>query len=348
MTDWKSGDVFAEVQYLPRRIDYGIRFDRKAIYWTNSETGNQEKYTFQKLEFNMSLPLVTRLRASLKPFVGFTRFLDRGTETPTSPTGPSFRPTEQQFYAGAKAELVFDNSVTTGLNIIEGTRGKISFINYQALQNSKQSFSQLTVDVRHYQKIYKEIVLAVRGFGGSFMGNSPKSYLLGGMDNWLGNRSNHEGVGNPLVSGPNFNRNLIFLEYATSLRGFDYGTFFGSSAIIGNVELRVPLIRALAGGPIASNFFRNMQLTAFYDIGTSWTGEPSFTGKRSVRSRVVGGGLAPFEVKIDEYLNPWLYSYGMGFRSMMFGYYVKFDLAWPVENYVVQDPRVHITFGFDF
>jgi hypothetical protein len=349
MNDWKSGDVFVNIQYLPRRFDYGLHFYRKTIFWVNEVSLRQEKYTFQKLEFDVSVPLLTRLRASVKPFAGFTRFVDRGAETPSTISGaPRFNPSEQQFYGGAKAELVFDNSVTTGLNIIEGTRGKISFTNYQALNNSNLSFSHLVVDVRHYQKIYKEIVLAVRGFGGSFMGRSPKQYALGGMDNWLGNRTNYDGVGNPLLDRNGFNNGLPFLEFATSLRGFDYATFYGNSALVGNVEFRVPLVRAFSSGPIASNFFRNMQFTAFYDIGTSWSGKPDFSGQTSARSRVVGGGASPFEIKIDEYLNPWLYSYGFGFRSMIFGYYTKVDFAWPVENYVVQSPRIHLTLGFDF
>jgi hypothetical protein len=33
---------------------------------------------------------------------------------------------------------------------------------------------------------------------------------------------------------------------------------------------------------------------------------------------------------------------------MMLGYYMKFDLAWPVENYQVNNPRLHVTLGFDF
>lgn len=347
LADWKSGDVFAEVQYLPRRIDYGLRFDRKTIFWTN-ETQNPklEKYTFQKVEFHVSMPLLTRLRVSVKPFVGYTRYIDKGDENPSG-KNPKFGPSKDQFYTGAKAEMVFDNSVTTGLNIIEGTRAKINFSHFQAVQNSNLNFSHVMVDFRHYQKIYKEIVFAVRGFGGSFMGNSPKKYLLGGMDNWLLNKSNYDGVGNPLTGREGFNPDLIFMEFATSLRGFNYATFFGTSAIVGNAEFRLPLIRALAGGPIASNFFRNMQLTAFYDIGTSWSGKPSFDGKRSVRSRVVNAPPS-FEVKIDEYLNPWLYSYGLGFRTMMFGYYIKADLAWPVENYIVQKPRLQLSLGFDF
>jgi len=70
----------------------------------------------------------------------------------------------QQFYAGSKAELVYDNSITTGMNIIEGTRGKIALTHFEALGNKTQSFTNISADLRHYQKIYKEIVFAVRGF----------------------------------------------------------------------------------------------------------------------------------------------------------------------------------------
>jgi hypothetical protein len=345
--DFKSGDVYGEIQYLPLRVDFSARVDRKVIFWDQGV--NLQKYSYQKIEFGASLPLSVRTRVTLKPFGGFTRFVDRGNNSsPTTP--PVFLPAKQQFYAGVKSELIYDNSLTTGLNIIEGTRGKITFIHHEALGNQQSSFSQASIDVRHYQKIYKEIVFAVRGYTGTFFGNSPKKYVLGGMDNWFGNRTNLQGIANPIVTSEGFNPNLLFVEFATSLRGFDYATLYGNSVAMANAELRVPLIRALTSGPISSNFFRNMQLTAFYDIGTSWTGAPPFTAQNSVRNRIVPevSSGSPFRVEVKEYLNPWLYSYGVGFRTMMLGYYMKFDLAWPVENYTVQNPRLHVTLGFDF
>ncbi len=346
--DWKSGDIFGEIQYLPHFVDYSIRFDRKVIFWDGltEQTPNYQKYSYQKIEVGASLPLSVKARITLKPFLGYTRYVDRGSiNFPSAP--PAYLPTEQQFYAGTKMELVYDNSISTGLNIIEGSRGKISFVHHEGLGNKEASFSQISIDLRHYQKIYKEIVFALRGYSGTFFGNSPKKYVLGGMDNWFGNSFNDQGTGNPLMnSGTNYNDNLIFTEFATSLRGFDYATLYGNSVAMANAELRVPLIRALSGGPIASNFFRNMQLTAFYDIGSSWTGAVPVNAQNSVRTRQVVEG--PFKVDITEYLNPWLYSYGFGFRSMMLGYYMKFDLAWPVENYEVRDPRFHVTLGFDF
>ncbi|MBL7865707.1 MAG: BamA/TamA family outer membrane protein, partial [Cyclobacteriaceae bacterium] len=199
---------------------------------------------------------------------------------------------------------------------------------------------------RHYQKIYHEIVLAVRGYTGTFFGNAPKQYALGGVDNWFGNTINYSGVKNPLYVKSGYNENLIFTEFATTLRGFDYATLYGTSVAMFNAEFRLPIVRALAGGSVSSSFFRNMQFTAFYDIGTSWTGAPPINSENTLRTVEIKA--TPFLIDLKQYLNPWLYSYGFGFRSMMLGYYLKFDYAWPVENYTVKDPRIMVSVGLDF
>lgn len=349
--DWKSGDVYGEFQYLKHRVDFSIRYDRKVIFWTRQnpevpQNDERQKYSFQKIEIGASLPLSVRTRVSVKPFIGYTNYTDLGPDQLITTPYPVFAETKQQFYAGGKVELVYDNSLTTGMNLIEGTRAKLNFTHFEGLGNKNASFSQIYIDARHYQKIYKEIVFAVRGYTGTFFGNSPKQYVLGGVDNWFGNTINYGGVKNPLFVKNGFNDNLIFAEFATTLRGFDYATLYGSSVAMANAEFRLPLVRALAGGPVTSNFFRNMQFIAFYDIGTSWTGAPPTSTENSLRTEQIVSG--PFQINLKQYLNPWLYSYGLGFRTMMLGYYLKFDLAWPVENYKVKDPRLMVSLGYDF
>jgi len=360
INDLKSGDVYGEFQYLKHRVDFSARLDRKVIFWDQPDLENsglanyEQKYSFQKIEAGASLPISVRTRITVKPFLGYTRFVDRGNEsnfanTTGAPYGPTYLPSVQQYYGGYKVEVVYDNSLTTGINIIEGTRGKINYIQYAGLGNKNAGFGQVTVDLRHYQKIYKEIVLAVRGYAGTFFGQSPKRFVLGGMDNWFGNSINYSGIGNPLASSTTgaFNPNLLFTEFVTSLRGFDYATLYGTNVMLANAELRIPLVRALTNGPIASSFFRNLQLIGFSDIGTTWNGSPfSFSSKNSARSREVD--QTPFSVTLNEYLNPWLYSYGAGLRTMILGYYVKLDCAWPVQNYQVQSPRLFVTLGYDF
>ncbi len=351
--DLRSGDAYAEFQYLKSLVDLSARFDRKAIRWEaepadNASESNLYHYSLNRFEIAASLPISERIRFTVKPFGAMARSVELGvTDYPSTP--PSATPVNN-FYAGVKSEVVYDNSITTGLNLIEGTRGKISFQHYQGIQNASLSFSQASVDLRHYQKIYKEIVFAVRGFAGTFFGQSPKTYVLGGMDNWLFNKAHVDGKtskGEPNPLGyPGVNQDLLFVEFATSLRGFDYATLFGNTVMMANAELRVPLIRALSNGPISSNFLRNMQFIAFYDIGTAWSGKPPFSSENSVSYQEIVSG--PFTAQIKNYLNPWLYSYGVGMRTVLLGYYVKADLGWPVENYQVGKPKLQITLGFDF
>jgi WD40 repeat protein len=349
--DWKSGDVFGEFHYLKHRMDFSVRYDRKVIFWTQPvETGasasvQKQKYSWQKIEIGASLPITVRLRVSVKPFMGYTLFEDLGPDQRiTSP--PTYKPSKEQWYGGAKGELVYDNSVNSGLNLMEGTRGKLTFVHYEGMGNKNASFSQVAIDLRHYQKIYREIVLAMRGYTGHFFGDSPKQYVLGGVDNWFGNSTNYEGVKNPLYVKTGYNENLLFTEFATTLRGFDYATLYGTSVAMFSAELRMPLVKALAGSSVSSSFFRNMQFTAFYDIGTSWTGAPPINSENTLRTVEIKSG--PFAIDLKQYLNPWLYSYGFGFRSMMLGYYLKFDYAWPVENFKVKDPRIMVSIGLDF
>lgn len=344
----QNGDFYAEAQYLPKLLDFSVRFDRRGIRKETFVNDIVYKYSLNRVEFGASLPISERIRLSAKPFGAFTRAVYLGK---SSVGKKELSPDPlTNFYAGFKSELVYDNSIATGMNIQEGTRAKITYTHYQGLNNSANSFSQVAADIRHYQKIYKTIIFAVRGFAGSFYGRSPKHYLLGGMDNWVFNDTKYTGVTatgerNPLGLD-SLNENILFAEFATNLRGFDYATLFGNNVMLMNAELRIPIVQVLSNAPITSAFLRHLQFVGFYDIGTSWSGKSPFSEEGSVNYDEVQQGQ--FLVKVKNYLNPWLYSYGVGVRSTMLGYYVKVDVAWPVKNYEVGNPAWHITLGFDF
>ena len=346
--DLKNGDFYAEAQYLPKLVDFSVRFDRRGIRKETFVNDIAYKYALNRLEFGVSLPISERIRFSVKPFGAFTRSVHLGRSL-TSKKEQSPEPVNN-FYGGFRSEFVYDNSIATGMNVTEGTRVKISYQHYQGLNNSNNSFSQVSADIRHYQKIYKTIIFAVRGFGGSFYGKSPKQYLLGGMDNWAFNKSKYGGITatgehNPLGLD-SLNEGILFAEFATNLRGFNYATLFGNNVLLLNAELRIPIVQVFTNSPITSTFLRHLQFVGFYDIGTSWSGRPPFGENGSVNYEEIKS--KPFEVRIKNYLNPWLYSYGVGMRSTMLGYYLKVDVAWPVKNYEVGNASWLITLGFDF
>lgn len=345
-TDLASGRFFAEYQYLKHRFDYHLRFDREVIK-TTTEQGYDQKYILNRLKFTTALPLTTTSRIEVAPLAATTTYYDLDLNIVLNNPQGNRQNSAIHYFGGFEAAYVFDNTVAKNLNSLEGTRAKVAFKHYEGLNNSKKSFSNVSLDIRNYQKIYRELVFATRFFYGRFLGQNKQNYLLGGMDNWILGKTDNVGEGSPLRNDEYVdNSNILFVEYVTSLRGFDYNTFYGSNVMLFNAELRLPIFRLLYRGPIASNLFRNFQFVGFYDIGSAWTGNSPFATENSINTEIVRGG--PFEVRLKNFKNPWLSSYGFGARTVLLGYYVKLDVAYPIEDYDVKDPRFHVTLGYDF
>ncbi len=345
-TNLRSGKLFGEYQYLKHTIDFSVRYDRKSLY-RGTEAGSQ-KYALNQFELGAALPFNNTSRIAIKPFYAMTTYNDLNGLTLTNPT-PNTETSNMVHYLGFKAEYVFDNTVVTGLNMTSGLKGKIGYSMYQSVDESEKSFSNFYIDFRNYQKIHKEFVFATRLYYGRFMGSNQQSYLLGGLDNWLFNSTNVTGPDDPLVNLPLVdNSDQLFLQYVMPLRGFNYNTFNGTNAMVVNFELRFPIIKYFSSKPISSSFLRNLLFVGFYDIGSAWTGKSPFATENSVNTQYIKNEGSPFQARIQNFNNPWLSSYGFGLRTVLLGYYMKFDLAYPIEDYTIGKPRFLVSLGYDF
>lgn len=348
-TDIRSGDFWSEYQYLKHRIDFHARFDRRVIYRSLSETPQyHQKYALNKFEVGASLPISVTTRITVSPFAAVTNYADLDIHHVLGSANPAAY-INNNYFGGLRAELVFDNTLVNGFNLFEGTRGRIAFKHFGGISDSEQTFSNISLDLRHYQKIHRELILATRVFYGSFFGPARQNYMLGGMDNWIFNRTESSGANDPLMTRTGFeNTNILFSEFVTNMRGFNYNKFHGSSTMLVNAELRFPIIKYFYRGPISSNFFRNFQVVGFYDVGSAWTGTTPFSSDSELNTKVIKNEGSPFQARIKNFKSPWLIGYGYGVRTVLLGYYIKFDMAWPVEDYVVREPRFYFTLGYDF
>ena len=346
-TNLRSGKLFGEYQYLKYTVDFNIRYDRKSLY-RSTESGNSQKYALNQFEIGASLPFNNTSRISIKPFYALSTYNDLDGLTLTNPT-PTTETSNITHYGGFKAEYTFDNTVNTGLNLITGLKGKIGYVMYQGLNDPDRSFRNFYIDFRNYQKIHKEFVFATRFYYGRFMGPNKQRYLLGGVDNWLFSDTNVTGPKDPLLNQSLAeNSNQLFLQFVMPLRGFDYNTFNGTNAMVANFELRFPIVKYFSAKPISSSFLRNLLFVGFYDIGSAWTGKSPFATENSVNTQIIKNEGSPFQAKIQNFKNPWLSSYGFGLRTVLLGYYMKFDLAYPIEDYKVGKPRFIVSLGYDF
>ncbi|MBC7409798.1 MAG: hypothetical protein H7339_15540 [Arcicella sp.] len=336
----KNNDLWGQYSYLANRIDYSIRYDRRSISDDNEQ--GLKKYRFNKLTFSASYPINTNTRVSISPSYTTNRFLDLSVPNLATPDGFSD-------YVGGRVEFVFDNTISHGLNQLEGTRFRVRFDHYTGLTNSQDGFDRFYADIRHYLRFGKGIVLAGRLSGGHSFGNAPKQTVMGGMDNWLECQyENRTDNNNPFSSSRVDNKDIFFLDYATPLRGFNINKLSGTSHLAFNVELRVPIAKYIYDGPIYSNFFKNLQLTTFTDVGTAWTGVGPFARKNGFNTSIIGGGQLPFRATVTDFRNPFLIGYGLGARTTILGYFIKYDIGWGLENKEVKAPISYVTLGYDF
>ncbi|WP_243651332.1 hypothetical protein [Hymenobacter gummosus] len=337
LTDLRTSNMFAEYTNLKHRYDWSIGFQKQSYYVANETSGNLYMGRYE-LTPGISYPLSHNIsvRGNLR-YVNslYSNLDDLGTSD------------RRDHFLGGSGELVFDNSIATGVNMLEGTRMKVGVLKLKQMKNSEEDFGKIYVDVRHYQKVHRQIIWANRASYGQFFGNSPKVFRLGGMDNWLNQRTDDSREVAPQNGASP--ADFFYQQFVTNLRGFNYNARSGPKYVLFNSELRIPIIQYLSRKPIYSGFFRNLQLTGFADAGTAYSGVNPFNFNNSVNTvQIDPSGLNAFSGTVTNFQNPFLIGYGAGMRTTLLGFYGKLDVAWARENGVEKGPKFYLSLGYDF
>ena len=254
---------------------------------------------------------------------------------------------------GARIEWVFDNAIDVDLNIKNGTRAKVwvdwvkrfelDFIDNPTFKFNNGFMGVIGFDARHYERVFKHAVLAVRAAGATSFGEQKTLYILGGVDNQLLANFNNE------VTIPA--DDYAFQTLAANMRGFERNIRNGTSNILINTELRIPIFKYLSQKPLTSNFLKNFQIVAFLDAGTAWHGNNPFNRNNPLNTVVLprdNNPLTPVILTVNYFKDPIVASYGTGLRMLLFGYMLRADYGWGIETRQIQKPMLHIALGTDF
>ena len=342
--DLRTSNINASYTNLTHRYDWSISYQKQAYFFDYEQNGRL-RFGRQEIAPTIAYPLTHNLSVRGGPrYVNMTRTLTNNFTTLFDLT---------QNYLGFQGELVFDNAITTGVNMTRGTRMKISVLQLNSFEDKNKNFGKITIDLRHYQKISRSIIWANRASYGQFLGPNPQYFRLGGMDNWLNadyaTDSKYPGGRVEFTDPAKYDASQTFYQqFVTNLRGFDYATRTGPRYVLFNSELRVPIVQYFAHRPIYSGFFRNLQLTGFVDAGTAYSGLNPFSENNSVNTEVNASPGNPFSATVTNFRNPLLVGYGTGIRTTLLGFYAKMDVAWGVQDYVTKGPKFYITLGYDF
>lgn len=222
-----------------------------------------------------------------------------------------------------RLEYVFDNTLSPILNIRKGTRYKIYAEYLNEIGGEKQTMYNIGLDFRTYQKVYKQMIWATRLAYAHSDGTGKVQYQLGGVDNWISPKTDN---------GASSNGNYGFVALATTLRGYKQGAFKGNNFAVLSTEVRLPLMATFVKRPVQSPILKNLQLVAFIDAGSAWqgflpSGENLSTTYNFPQYNLPGATNNVFLTVTVPNKAQLGVGVGAGLRTMLFGYFVRFDYA---------------------
>jgi Tol biopolymer transport system component len=252
---------------------------------------------------------------------------------------------EKRQWVGLKGELIFDNTRKRMINIYYGTRFKVFGEYYHEFVSNNRNMYVIGADIRHYQKIHRELIWANRFAASGSFGSSKLIYFLGGVDNWMGYLFNTQEMFDTSVP-VNPNARYGFQALATNLRGFSQNIRNGSNFALINSEVRWPVVRYFVGHPLRSNFLNSIQVVGFGDAGMAWTGWNPWGDENYWDTSTYENGSVV--VHLDTNREPLVMGFGFGARAQILGYFIRGDVAWGVENGYVLPRIFYLSFSLDF
>ncbi len=353
-TNLKDNEWFANFQNLRKRVDWGLSYYRN-VQQAGDQFGNFVGRIFTNLyQANIAFPF--DIHKSIRLSSGIRS--DRGVVASVSPSS-LIEPDDKTLFSVSHLEFVYDNTFNPSLNIWDGLRYKVYIdwnrqINKVLTKDGPTTFNA-GFDARYYYPIFRNFIWAGRAAGDFSWGNQKVIYYLGGVDGWLmfGNNQKLDENGN-VIKERYFNtstpvatdQSYTFQSLAVNMRGFLQNVANGNNALVINSEFRLPVLSTFLDRPINNAFLRNFQLVQFIDLGTAWNGKYNSLKRPSVAYNTPPG---PVTVRIKAGgLGPFAGGYGFGARSMLLGYFVRFDAAWTMSGLFRGKPMYTVALGLDF
>jgi len=254
---FRNNEYIFSYSNLKKRLDKEIVFHRNTTPTYNSlyKIHTHELFYILKWPFNEALSIRGTVKYRNDMYVVSAYDLHT-LETPNI----------YENWIGLKAELVFDNTRSLGMNLLLGRRFKF-FAEYDYMfsviagntfvdPERDYNLAVLGVDYRQYNRIHRNFIWANRFAASTSFGASPLIYYMGAVDNWVSPKFNTQ---TPI----DYSQNYAYQTLATNMRGFNQNIRNGNSFAVINSELRFPIFQYFSKAPLSSGFLRNFQFVGF-------------------------------------------------------------------------------------
>ncbi len=323
LVDLRNSDYVIAYSYLPRRTDWTVAVYHIARLLPDYTLRTLYRYRHYGLNLEASYPFNKFERFDLDVALMGVNQTDIG-----NPERPPL--TRSLLYPAIT--YTRDVSVPGLLAPIGGHRLAVQLSGSPGnlVAGRQIQFLTLLADARTYTSFGRGLYsLAVRLAGGASFGPTPQLFYSAGVQNWI----NRHFDSFPIEDLTDF----VFATPVLPLRATAINTLNGPYFGLLNAEFRFPLIAALLPGPLPVLPLYNLQGTAFLDVGTVW-GSPSNRRLTFFRRTTEG----------QQVLDDLRVATGIGLRTILLGFPLRFDFAWPFDGRRFGNRHFYLSVGLDF
>ncbi|MEM1043537.1 MAG: BamA/TamA family outer membrane protein [Bacteroidota bacterium] len=310
--DLRNSDYLLSYRYLPRRTDFALTGFHLARQLTDFSRETVFRYRNYGLTVSASYPL--------------DKF--RRVETDLSVIGTSVTDLVDPALQ-SRSRTVFNPSATYTVDMTEPgflfpAGGRRYALRLEGSPGPSVTFATLLGDARQYLggRFYS---LALRASAGLSLGPNPQRFYAAGVQNWINPRFQNIPIDDV--------NDFAFLTPVLPLRGFGIDERSGSRFGLVNAEFRFPLFAAILPGPIPVLPLYNLQGTAFLDAGVIYSDDFN---------------LRRLNDEGREVFDDLLVGAGVGLRTILLGYPLRLDWAWPYDGRDFGEAQLYFSIGLDF
>ncbi len=344
--NFKGFETYIKYINLKKRIDKSILYYRrsdKTEFNVQDANGNILPYTYvgktrsNFFETQFSYPFdVTK---SLRWSISYRN--ERLDVSYTDDISMLLEDVKENWISG-RLEFVHDNSKEIQYNIYNGFRYKLYAEYFYNINEKNSHLANVGFDIRHYQKVFRNIIWANRFAGASSFGPKKILYFLGGVDTWLNPKYAND---IPVATDQNYGLQTS----VTNMRGLQQNIRNGNNFLLWNSEFRIPIFSLIAKKPLKSSFLKDFQLVGFFDAGIAYNFANPFDQRNSLSTEVVTTNTNPVVVTVNYYRNPFVFGTGAGFRTNILGYFLRLDTGFGYDGLEFsKKPIWHFSLSKDF
>jgi Tol biopolymer transport system component len=326
LIDLRNSDYVITYAYLPNRIDWSVSSYHMSRLLPDFNRLTYYRYRQYGASVAASYPLDKFRRVDSEIYLLGVSQIDIGD--PASPTANKLLLYPSLTYTA-------DYSTPGMMYPVGGRRMALNVSGSPVgFRGGSGEFVTFLGDGRYYTSFSRgSYALAFRVSAGASFGPGQQLFFSSGTQNWINRRFDSE-RGFPIDDVSDF----VFARPVMPLRGFDINTASGSQFGLLNAEFRFPLVRALLPGPLPMLPIHNLQGTAFIDSGVIWGGDAA-----SRRLRIVSR-----DDELGRRFDDLMVGAGVGLRSILLGFPIRFDWAWPFDGHSFGPNRFYFSVGLDF